>query len=80
MFEQLKGELFTCGLDNIYISANICRAALTEITQMVMTYIFVELVGADCQNASLCKRKQQTHEKGQHGGKSKLQFERKTIW
>lgn len=29
MFKQLIGELFTCGLDKLYISTKICHAALT---------------------------------------------------
>ena len=38
MFEQLKGKNFTCGLDNLYISAKFCRAAVSEIDQKVMTH------------------------------------------
>ena len=37
MFEQLQGKNFTCGLDNLYISAKFCRAALT-LDQQIMTH------------------------------------------
>mmetsp|Transcript_20582 Transcript_20582/g.25240 ORF Transcript_20582/g.25240 Transcript_20582/m.25240 type:complete len:120 (-) Transcript_20582:829-1188(-) len=38
MFEQLKGKHFTCDLDNLYISTKFCCAALTEISQQIMTH------------------------------------------
>ena len=38
MFEQLRGSNFTCGLDNLFISAKFARAALSEIDQKVMIH------------------------------------------
>ena len=38
MFEQLKGEHFTCGLDNLYISAKFCLVVISETNQKVMAH------------------------------------------
>ena len=38
MMEQLHGKNFTCGMDNLYISAKFLRAALTEIPQNIRVH------------------------------------------
>ena len=38
MFEQLEGKYFTCGMDNLFISAKFCRAAYAELPQKVMIH------------------------------------------
>ena len=38
MMEQLDGENFTCGMDNLFISVKFLRAALTEIDQKIQVH------------------------------------------
>ena len=38
MIESINAKNFTCGLDNLFISAKFCRAAMSEIPQQVMTH------------------------------------------
>jgi len=71
MFEQLKGELFTCGLDNIYISAKFCRAALTEISQKVMTHGVCRTSGRGLPKSVLMQEKTTDTEKAAARGQVK---------
>ena len=71
MFEQLKGELFTCGLDNLYISAKFCRAALTEISQKVMTHGVCRTSGHGLPKSVLMQEKTTDTEKAAARGQVK---------